>query len=117
MSALSKIRNAGFSVSLAGYSLEVSPASALTQPQRAFLKTNKAEIIDQLRSDTFGLSAQNNQEQPLITCRGCSHFHCHNEHGGGAGWCGAGVTPMGACHWSETAHDCNKYLVLQEMPL
>jgi hypothetical protein len=48
MSALSRIENAGFKVELAGDSLEITPASLLTQPQREFLKSYKAEIITEL---------------------------------------------------------------------
>ena len=57
------------------------------------------------------LAAQAQPEQGLITCRNCQHFQCYNAHGGGAGSCGAGVLPFGACHWSETQHDCGKYLI------
>ncbi len=48
MTALSRIESAGFTVALAGDSLEVTPASLLTQPQREFLKSHKAEIITEL---------------------------------------------------------------------
>ncbi|WP_432741734.1 hypothetical protein ABXJ76_15560 [Methylobacter sp. G7] len=48
MSALSRIEKAGFSIVLAGDSLEITPASLLTQPQREFLKSHKAEIITEL---------------------------------------------------------------------
>jgi hypothetical protein len=62
-----------------------------------------------------GLAAQVQPEQGLITCRSCQHWKCYNAHGGGggggAGSCGAGVLPFGACHWSETQHDCGKYLI------
>jgi hypothetical protein len=50
MSALSRIELAGFSVALAGDSLEITPASLLTQPQREFLKSHKAEILTELSS-------------------------------------------------------------------
>lgn len=49
MLALSKIRNAGFTVSLAGNSLVISPASNLTPVQREFLKQHKAEIVSELQ--------------------------------------------------------------------
>jgi len=48
VSALSRIKNAGFTVALAGDSLEISPASSLTLPQREFLKLHKAEIVNEL---------------------------------------------------------------------
>lgn len=52
MSALAKIKQAGFDVSLndAG-SLVIVPASKLTQSQREFLKSHKAQIIDEIKSD------------------------------------------------------------------
>jgi hypothetical protein len=48
MSALSRIQAAGFSVALIGDSLEITPASLFTQPQREFLKSHKSEIITEL---------------------------------------------------------------------
>ena len=49
MSALSKIRNAGFDLALYGDSFKVTPASSLTTIQREFLKSHKAEIITELQ--------------------------------------------------------------------
>jgi len=161
MTTLAKIKQAGFSITLDGDALVISPASALTQNQREFLKQHKAEIINELRKvepkplspahrkklldymaaieetdqelideylnvcanepDKLAwalswadkvLVKQNQPEQPLVTCRSCQHFQCYNAHGGGAGACSAGVMPYGACHWSETAHDCSKYRAL-----
>lgn len=48
MSALTKIEAAGFRVYLDGNNLGISPAKDLTQPQREFLKSHKAEIITEL---------------------------------------------------------------------
>ncbi|WP_427500760.1 hypothetical protein ACQE3E_15460 [Methylomonas sp. MED-D] len=45
----------------------------------------------------------------LITCKACHHFHSFNDHGGGAGACGAGVMPFGACWWADTVHECENY--------
>ena len=50
MSALSKIRTAGFDVALDGDSFKVTPASSLTTTQREFLKSHKAEIITELHN-------------------------------------------------------------------
>ena len=50
MSALSKIRTAGFDVALDGDSFKVTPASSLTTTQREFLKSHKAEIIAELQA-------------------------------------------------------------------
>jgi hypothetical protein len=43
------------------------------------------------------------------SCKSCGHFKSFYEHGGGAGACGAGVMPFGACHWADTVHECEKY--------
>ncbi len=49
MSALTKIEKAGFKVFLFGENdLGISPAKDLTLPQREFLKSHKAEIINEL---------------------------------------------------------------------
>ena len=61
MRALSKIRQAGFTVSLIGDNLEIRPASALTQKQREFLKSHKKTIVDELRAETPTLSAADRQ--------------------------------------------------------
>ena len=50
MTALSKIREAGFSVDLNGDSFKITPSSKLTENQRDFLKSHKAEIIGELKS-------------------------------------------------------------------
>lgn len=51
MNPITKIRNAGFSLELDGDSLTITPFSQLTPNQLAFLKTHKAEIIDELRQE------------------------------------------------------------------
>jgi len=48
MSALTKIEAAGFRIYLDGDNLGISPAKDLTQSQREFLKSHKAEIITEL---------------------------------------------------------------------
>ena len=53
MMALSKIRNAGFTVSLTANNLVISPASNLTPDQRVFLKQHKAEIISELQQQSI----------------------------------------------------------------
>ena len=50
MAALLKIRNAGFDVVLDGDSFKVTPASSLTTTQREFLKSHKAEIVNELHN-------------------------------------------------------------------
>ena len=48
MKALAKIKQAGFDIALDGRGFKITPASALTQSQREFLKQHKAEIIKEL---------------------------------------------------------------------
>ena len=61
MKVLSKIRQAGFTVSLIGDDLEIRPASVLTQSQREFLKSHKKAIVDELRAETPALSVTDHQ--------------------------------------------------------
>jgi hypothetical protein len=49
MSALTKIKNAGFSIKLVGDKLSIIPASKLTPEQREFIKSHKLEIIGELK--------------------------------------------------------------------
>ena len=158
MNALAKIRNAGFSVALVGESFEIIPASALTQTQREFLKSHRAEIVDELRTETSCLSVTNRQKlldylaaidetdpemiQELldvcakdadklawalgwadkvlgnhknphirtnIKCGNCLNFEPFYPSGSGPGSCSAGESPLGACHWSETPHECRHH--------
>ena len=53
MSALSRIRKAGFDAFLYGGSFKVFPASKLTQSRREFLKAHKDEIIDELQGQDW----------------------------------------------------------------
>ncbi len=62
MSALLKIREAGFAVELVGDKLSINPASKLTSNQREFLKAHRAEIIEELRAETGTLSANDRQK-------------------------------------------------------
>ncbi|MGZ5054443.1 MAG: hypothetical protein ACXWAT_05800 [Methylobacter sp.] len=63
MSALLKIRQAGFEVSLTDNGgLAIVPASQLTQSQRAFLKEHKATIINELKADSKTLSEADQQK-------------------------------------------------------
>ncbi|MFM8341379.1 MAG: hypothetical protein ACKN9F_04070 [Methylomonas sp.] len=60
MGALSKIRSSGFSVSLVGDGLAISPAQNLTDNQRDFLKQHKAEIISELQAEQLATAANIN---------------------------------------------------------
>jgi hypothetical protein len=52
MSALSKIRTAGFQLSLLGNSFQIEPADKLTTTQVEFLRSHKAAIIDELAAES-----------------------------------------------------------------
>jgi len=64
MNALTKIRQAGFTLNMLDDNLSVSPASQLTPAQREFLKTHKAEIIAELRAEQVA----NAIIKRLVTC-------------------------------------------------
>jgi phage/plasmid primase-like uncharacterized protein len=101
MSALLKIKNAGFDVVLYGDSFKIIPSSSLSAEQRVFLKSHKAEIISELQAEALTKTAA-----PFVSCGNCLYFKCNNEHGRGAGSCNAGGD-YGL--WSESLHQCTKF--------
>jgi hypothetical protein len=64
MNALLKIRDAGFIVELLNDSFKIEPASKLTQNQRDFLKSHRAEIVEELRAEAQPLP--DNDRQKLL---------------------------------------------------
>lgn len=64
-------------------------------------------VVDKWRRCNDFEVLQKTPESALITCKQCSHFQSFNAHGGGAGACGAGVQPFGACWWAYTVHECD----------
>ena len=53
MSALLKIESAGFNLSLKGNgNILITPFSKLTDEQRQFIRSHKAEILDELKADS-----------------------------------------------------------------
>jgi hypothetical protein len=66
MSALLKIRRAGFALDLHGGGLSVTPASQLTQSQRDFIKRYKAEIVEALKREQ---AANDNSADSVATIR------------------------------------------------
>jgi|CXWL01.1.fsa_nt_gi carbamoylphosphate synthase large subunit len=50
MNVLEEIHNSGISISVVGESISVTPSSRLTDSQRQYLKTNKPEIIAELKA-------------------------------------------------------------------
>ena len=103
MTALSEIKRAGFVINLNGGDFVVTPSKSLTDLQRDFLKSHKAEIITELQAEA--LAAKPVKQKP-VTCGKCLHFKSHNTHGGGAGRCLVGGA-YGA--WGETPHQCLKF--------
>lgn len=103
MSALIKIKNAGFDVSLNGDNFTITPASSLSIDQREFLKLHKAEIINELQSETI---ASKPDIKNFIKCSDCLDFKSNNAHGRGSGYCLSGGA-YGS--WSESLHQCEKY--------
>ncbi len=101
MSALLKIKNAGFDVVLYGDSFKIIPSSSLSAEQRVFLKSHKAEIISELQTE-----ALTKTEAPFVSCGNCLYLKCNNEHGRGAGSCKAGGD-YSLC--SESLHQCTKF--------
>ncbi|MDD2661630.1 MAG: hypothetical protein PHY54_18420 [Methylococcales bacterium] len=120
MGALSKIRAAGFGVSLVDGFIEIDPASKLTQTQREFLKLHKAEIVEELRAANLGALPQVKQAETdtaandptkmiVASCGQCIHFKSFNDHGRGAGICKDGIQSPGVNWWFETKHQCLKF--------
>ena len=98
--SLSRIKQSGFSVTLDGDNLKITPSSKLTTTQREFLKAHKAEIISELKAEALLIP------KSLITCGECLGFKCNNEHGQGSGHCLIGG---GYGLWSETQHECDNF--------
>lgn len=86
MSALLKIRQSGFDLSVIGDNqLAVTPAQNLTDNQRDFLKQHKAEIISELQAERLG---KTEQLPKLVKCGNCSHWRGHHQHQRGSGFTG-----------------------------
>lgn len=71
-------------------------------------------VVDKWRRCTdFQTIQKTTSTTLLISCKSCEHFQSFNTHGGGAGVCGAGVKPFGACWWADTVHECEKYQAME----
>ena len=103
MTALSEIKRAGFVINLNGGDFTITPSKSLTDRQREFLKSHKAEIITELQAEA--LAAKPVKQKP-VTCGQCLHFKSHYSHGKGSGSCLVGGA-YGS--WSETQHHCTKF--------
>ncbi len=72
MSSLSKIKPAGFTLELDGGDLIVEPFSKLTPPQVLFLKSHKAEIIAELRTEQANNDADTFDDR--LYCHECRNL-------------------------------------------
>lgn len=69
MGVLSKIKKAGFDVSLYGDSFKITPSSALTMQHREFLKFHKSEIITELQNQVEWVELPEPRPSELtVTC-------------------------------------------------
>ncbi len=66
-------------------------------------------VVDKWRRCSDFEPLQKTSDSAVITCKACSNFQSFNTHGGGAGACGAGVQPFGACWWADTLRDCSQW--------
>lgn len=66
MTALSKIKSAGFELTLIDGSFGIKPASKLNQQQREFLRTHKAELITELKAEQS--KAKKTVDDMIVTC-------------------------------------------------
>ncbi|WP_411727165.1 hypothetical protein [Methyloglobulus sp.] len=129
MTALSKVRDSGFAVTLVDGYIEISPSSKLTPTQREFLKRHKAAIVAALEAETYPKQVTchtpNGKAMQVLAedaehgafllrmnppqCGNCTNFKPHHEHRKGSGTCAAGVMPSGIVHWSGTRHTCDRF--------
>ena len=71
---IEKIRQAGFTIQLDHGDLTVQPFSKLSNRQLAYLKTHKAEIIQELRQASNDHGAQLADFDDRITCEICQRL-------------------------------------------
>lgn len=96
MSAIAKIRRAGFDVALDGDRLKVVRASKLTTEQRAFLKEHKADVLKELRQEQEPTQPAI-QPTGFVCCGDCRHSVLPPQTDAVYGWrsCGLGVADGG----------------------
>ena len=104
MGALSKIMDAGFTLSLVSNKLSVKPHSKLTPVQLDFLKLHKAEIIDEL----MALELMEVEVLPTVICGDCLSYKPYHANGQGAGLCLVSAKYGYSC-WSSSKHQCEKF--------
>lgn len=120
--ALDKIKSAGFTLELDGNDLVIEPFSKLSPNQLEFLRSHKAEIIQELKreqaaNDKSLIDCPDNRrhcpEHPhpvKVTCGQCRHFRSLHRHGKGCGDCEIGAVNMyGYWIWSDAPRECEAY--------
>lgn len=92
----------GFSLSVNGESLTLSPSSRLTDNQRAQIRTYKAELMALLASNDHTPTA--NRYAHLMTCQSCAHLSAN-------GRCKvkADYKPI-----PDAKHDCSRHQITPE---
>ena len=111
MSAVAKIRLAGFDVALDGDRLKVVGASRLTQAQRAFLKEHKADVLKELRQEQEQEpeSADDQTRSGVVCCGDCAYSVLPPDTDPIYGWrsCGLGVACGGG--FSRADRRCDQF--------
>ena len=108
MSALAKIKQAGFAVAVSERGgLLIDPSSRLTTEQRSFIAANKAELIAELQQadSPTGVSVTGN-----VCCANCRHSVLPPQTEKVYGWrlCGLGVKDGGG--FGKAIRQCDSYL-------
>ena len=108
MSALAKIKQAGFAVAVSERGgLLIDPSSRLTTEQRSFIATHKAELIAELQQadSPIGVPATGN-----VCCAECRHSVLPPDTDHRYGWrlCGLGVKDGGG--FGQAIRQCASYL-------
>lgn len=110
MSALIKIRLAGFEVALDGDVLKIRPFSGLSEEQRSFLKAHKDDVLEELR--------QEQEPKPkailptaggVVCCGDCRHSRQIPDSDAVYGWrsCGLGVKDGGG--FARADRQCSQF--------
>lgn len=97
MSAIEKMRLAGFEVALDGDRLKVVGNSNLTTEQRSFLKEHKADVLQELRQEQEPTQPAIQPTAGVVCCGDCLHSVLPPQTDAVYGWrsCGLGVADGG----------------------
>lgn len=111
MSALTKIRLAGFEVALDGDHLKIRPSTGLTTEQRAFLKEHKSAVIAELRQEQEPKQEAIQPIAGVVCCGDCRHSVLSPSTEPVYGWrtCGLGVDGGGG--FARQERRCGQFAV------